>query len=417
MIAPPVCNENNPCSQDACHPEDCDTSSNHSTDSVIYGMDVQWIHDYPPYGGIHNYFAKGDYIFNATSFSTGYTIQCYEKTTGNLIWIFDEPIVDYFSDIHFHQPSNILIAQRSSRIVAIDATTGNLISNYQPTNYSSSATFGELLGDYYYLPVRSLDQQQGFVLRAHVSDLSNWTEVYRIHTDQVGGSRPSINSMNLWTEPASGDQILILQHRMAFPRRIDLVAYNMTADTIFWWLPEIAPEGNSNIKQIDIFNDKVVFCGSHSLHCVDVASGNILWQQKYPFPPSPPPIKDFILSSLALFWTETLCLSYTDVIDNSVGGANDNIMALDLNTGNLKYELVDNSTSILIPTQSVVFNNGSSIIIDGTSGNVLLKDNKDPVESNLFQFDIDKSSNIIYAILRINGDNKLAALQIPPKWQ
>jgi outer membrane protein assembly factor BamB len=380
-------------------------------------MEVQWIHEDDIQGGINDFFTKGDFIFAASNQSNGYKIHCFEKSSGNLLWIFDEPIVDYFSDIHFHEPSNTLIAQRSSRIVAIDATTGNLISNYQPTNYSSSATFGELLGDYYYLPVRSLDQQQGFVLRAHVSDLSTWTEVYHIHTDQVGGSRPSINSMNLWTEPASGDQILILQHRMAFPRRIDLVAYNMTADTIFWWLPEIAPEGNSNIKQIDIFNDKVVFCGSHSLHCVDVASGNILWQQKYPFPPSPPPIKDFILSSLALFGTETLCLSYTDVIDNSVGGANDNIMALDLNTGNLKYELVDNSTSILIPTQSVVFNNGSSIIIDGTSGNVLLKDNKDPVESNLFQFDIDKSSNIIYAILRINGDNKLAALQIPPKWQ
>ncbi|NBC02932.1 MAG: hypothetical protein GVY20_04415 [Bacteroidetes bacterium] len=201
-----------------------------------------------------------------------------------------------------------------------------MISDSKPEGYSSSATYGSLIGDYYYLPVRLLDESAGYVLKSHVSDLIEWDEVYEVKKSQLDGNRPSINSMNQWVHSSTGDETLILQHRMAFPRRIDLVAYNMTADSMYWWHKDIEPAGNSNIRQIQIFKDRAYFQGSRTIHAVNMMDGTYQW--KYDAGES-----DFTCChSIVYAKSENL------VIDNYSNDSDDSgLMAWDADNGNLRW--------------------------------------------------------------------------------
>jgi outer membrane protein assembly factor BamB len=52
----------------------------------------------------------------------------------------------------------------------------------------------------------------------------------------------------------------------------------MTADSMYWWHKDIEPAGNSNIRQIQIFNDRAFFQGSNSIHAVNMIDGTYQWK-------------------------------------------------------------------------------------------------------------------------------------------
>ncbi|NBB89205.1 MAG: hypothetical protein GVX96_05415, partial [Bacteroidetes bacterium] len=262
-VSDPDCNPN-PCAENACEPELCNfdtTSMNEEpSDSIMYAMEVLWKTDLPSYGLLDNYIVTDKFIFTNLSEADRYQISCLSKETGELLWTFSDPIVDRFSDLHFHEPTQTVIAQRWGRIVALNGTSGQVLSNSTVGAFSRTGTYGKLLGEYYYVPVKSPDKTEGGAIRSHVSDLQNWKWAYKMHIDSMDGIEPDADSFNHWYDPQTGDEILVLQHRMAFPtRRIDLLAYNLTADSILWWHKDIDPAGNSNIQQINIFDGKAVF--------------------------------------------------------------------------------------------------------------------------------------------------------------
>jgi len=267
---------------------------------------------------------------------------------------FSDLNVDYFADIHFHKPSQTVIAQRWGRIVALDAGSGQVVSNSHVGYFSRIGTYGKLLGDYYYVPVKSTDKTEGGAIRSHVSDLQNWNWAYKMHIDSMDGIEPDADSFNHWYDPQTGDEILVLQHRMAFPtRRIDLLAYNLTADSILWWHKDVDPNGNSNIQQINIFDDKVVFFSARLVHCVDLPSGEILWQSNL----NESKNRNFILASGEQVGENTLVIANESSSPEPPFGAL-YLSFVDFNTGQVIKEITGERPVHVIAYNHLLFMSG-----------------------------------------------------------
>jgi len=272
------CSED-PCAEDACAPQDCEPSG----DSTFMGLDTLWATSTNVISGRVDKIDQSDTnIFLSIWRAQSYEIYCFRKDDGRLQWTYNEPIVDYFSDIHYDDISNRLILQRWNTVVALDAEDGTKILQtevFENNNRSGGGTYGKLLDGYYYIPMDTNNRTVGGAVRSKTTDLQNWEWAYRITQSEVDGIEPSTDSYNLWIHPETGDEILLLQHRMAFwQKRIDLVAYNMTADSMYWWHKDIEPAGNSNIGQIAIVDGRAIFQGADILHCYDIKTGALQWR-------------------------------------------------------------------------------------------------------------------------------------------
>ncbi|MBK7429252.1 MAG: PQQ-like beta-propeller repeat protein [Saprospiraceae bacterium] len=69
---------------------------------------------------------------------------------------------------------------------------------------------------------------------------------------------------------------------MAFPNRVDVVAYNLNQKKFEWKHENLTPTGNSNHQQIFIHLDFAYFAGGSIYYCLDLKSGEILWQYTHP---------------------------------------------------------------------------------------------------------------------------------------
>ena len=54
----------------------------------------------------------------------------------------------------------------------------------------------------------------------------------------------------------------------------------MTADSLYWKVDDITKSGNSSVMEGIITGNRYLFQGSNSIHCLDVRTGNILWEDR-----------------------------------------------------------------------------------------------------------------------------------------
>jgi outer membrane protein assembly factor BamB len=87
-----------------------------------------------------------------------------------------------------------------------------------------------------------------------------------------------------WEAPW-GDSILVFQNRQwnfaASDGKIDIYAYNLCADTVLWVLEDLTEDGNSSIQRPCIYEDKLLFQGMRSQHCINLLSGELIWEHEY----------------------------------------------------------------------------------------------------------------------------------------
>ncbi len=80
----------------------------------------------------------------------------------------------------------------------------------------------------------------------------------------------------------TGDTILIFQKiQLNFSLskgRVDIYAYNMTQDSLSWRVNDITESGISSVRDAIVTGDKYLFQGTNSIHCIDIISGQILWE-------------------------------------------------------------------------------------------------------------------------------------------
>ena len=113
-------------------------------------------------------------------------------------------------------------------------------------------------------------------------------EVFRLTTGDYGTGTyaPGLLMPVKWTHP-SGDEILVLQNRTfnwagvgqqepADASRMDILGYNLTADTMLWYRKGLAKISSVATPVID--GDKVYFYGGDKVHCIHPATGEDIWK-------------------------------------------------------------------------------------------------------------------------------------------
>jgi outer membrane protein assembly factor BamB len=292
-----------------------------------------------------------------------------------------------------------LILQRWNTIVALDAEDGAKILQtevFESNNQSGGGTYGKLLDGYYYLPMETNNRTVGGAVRSKTTDLQNWEWAYRITQSEVDGIEPSTDSYNLWIHPETGDEILLLQHRMAFwEKRIDLVAYNMTADSMYWWHKDIEPQGNSNIRQIQIFKDRAYFQGSNTIHAVNMIDGTYQWKYE-------DTEKSFVCCHNIVFDEAA-----NVVVDNYSNIDQSGIMAWDADNGTVKW---NNTQENNYQAEDKIVFEGMLLQADGSLDKYIISNGR--LEFALSdterwlgfdQLIIDKKKQVLYTLFGSNG--------------
>ncbi len=268
----PACDEVNPCAEDACHPEEC------ILDSTFVDLDTLWKIDMEA-GNLKGMLMDDNSIYVNVLTSSSFYIAAYKRTSGELKWRYSN---DLGSVRSFELYENKIIGQKWNTVFSIDANTGTEISNHTIDIGKPSTSYGYLLDQHYYTSIRNGKNSEAYLVRSNVNDLEEWETVHTVFQSELEGNEPTIESTNKWIDPMTKNEVLVFQYRTAFPElRIDLVAYNLTADSILWWHKEIDENGDSNIRQITISQGRAYFQGTSKLRCFDIASGDLVWETNY----------------------------------------------------------------------------------------------------------------------------------------
>lgn len=252
-------------------------------------------------------------------------VTMFDNNNGSIKWSWTHDA--YMVSFHYHKSSDKLILHDWYETFVMDCKNGSVLSGFHQTKDRVSNPYSQLIGDHLYYSRLNNEDTKAWIVRSHVSDLQNWEVLYTIEKSQVGGSNPNIQSYNLWTDPISNDEILIFQHRMSLPNRVDLVGYNLTADTIAWKHNDLCPNGKSNVQQIQIFKDKAYFLGVNTIYCVDVRNGEIVWMDRHL-----EPLRGYILGDLVYAENEGLIVVKDDET---------RLTAYEPESGNVVWEITD----------------------------------------------------------------------------
>lgn len=209
-------------------------------------------------------------------------VRSYNSNNGVLNWEWKSSNISSPSSFKVSAKNDILVLHDSRNIASINLNDGSTKSLFKDLQGIPTNPYGQLMGDYYYRSHGKDDESEAWILRSHVNDIMNWEKVYAVTKDQAGGSKPNPQSYNLWIDPDSKDEILIFQHRMAFPNRIDIEAWNITKQRSEWRYNDVAKLKNSNHQQIFILKDKAYFMAGTTLFCFAMKSGEIVWEFDHP---------------------------------------------------------------------------------------------------------------------------------------
>lgn len=109
--------------------------------------------------------------------------------------------------------------------------------------------------------------------------LGVWDTVYTFPVKD--DYHPYLQMPSQWIHP-SGDEILVLQNRpyndVDFVSKTDMIAYNVTADSVYWELDSLSQ--NSTAGKPLIYEDKAYLQLDFSVVCIDILTGEELWRKE-----------------------------------------------------------------------------------------------------------------------------------------
>jgi outer membrane protein assembly factor BamB len=340
----------------------------------------------------HIFYSNDKIKVVGTANSQGF-IYAFDPITSAKLWENDYTSIYNFPAAGLHLSSNLIVVQNRRDIVALNFITGFEFKHYyQPTGLTANPD-GYILGDHYYYVKSDNGYPYAQLLRTHISDFNQWEEVYLLTKAESGTDRPNIDSYNLWIHPHSGDSILIIQHRMALPNRVDVLAWNMRTKEVVWRHDDITKHGNSNHQQIIIHDNKAYFSGGAAFYCFDMFDGEIVWQYNHP-------------SGLVGFlYLKPLILEQENLV--IVKDAGNLLLAFDLKNGAIKWQTTE-SGNYTLGSGSPSYHNGIIYFtnrnllwaVRASNGDILWSERSDkPLYKTTFNGDvaIDPERKLLYA--------------------
>jgi outer membrane protein assembly factor BamB len=315
----------------------------------------------------HQY--KGNIVFGHPADEVNnYLVYCLDLETGDSIWEtrIETPFeFDPFDKGNSVLHNDVLVLADSKRMFALSVENGRILWNYtDPHNFGGIC----VIDDNLHLAdavLRETSTMHRFNIRTGTKEA-----LFTIShgTDQPGRDfTPFLMMPVKWIHP-SGDEILVLQNRSYGYDKIgpdgkfgyskmDLMAYNLTADSILWYRYEVDNFSSGARPAID--GDKVYFYGDRHAYCINPLNGETLW--KYFIGDGPE--DDFNTANILIVDDKLI-----------VKPDNDHMHAVNKETGELIW--MNNNTAsmpglLTVRNDTIWFSSGGILAIDANTGETL----------------------------------------------
>lgn len=299
-------------------------------------------------------------VYNGNVMASGYrfstngnsVFQMYNGADGSLIWTWENDLANGGAQINHTPYASCLVGNRlafvtSANIMCINADNGTNIWSTNPIYAMEELySFGNTLFQTYISS--PLDWDSCSMMAADInSSSSSWDTTFTMH--KKDGYMPSIPPAS-FEIGLNGDTIMYYQNRQynfdAIDGRIDMYAFNLSADSIIWESTDIELDGNSAIYSPLIDGDYLYFKGSRNVFCFNKNTGEQVWK------------RGFATMEEDLLYSNLLIVDDKLIVKTS----GRSIYGLNLLTGSIMWE---NQEAGATPTEIAALNN---IIYYGSGG-------------------------------------------------
>jgi outer membrane protein assembly factor BamB len=220
--------------------------------------------------------------------NVGYTVYARNANTGDSVWKTTLEVSRGFNPIDGDETyvfEDKLIFSESRTLFVLDAQTGELFWKEVTDNPMRG---GSCLIDGYLYKSDYVNRLSSTMYRYDINTGTKEALFTIKHGINEPGKdfTPWLNLPVKWIHP-SGDEILVLQNRSYGYDKIgpdgkfgyskmDLMAYNLTADSILWYRYEVDNFSSGARPAID--GDKVYFYGDRHAYCINPLNGETLWK-------------------------------------------------------------------------------------------------------------------------------------------
>jgi outer membrane protein assembly factor BamB len=257
-------------------------------------LDVKWykyfysdttgVYMHNPYS-FDNYVVFCSYLVGVGDDNKGLGIGVYNKLTGERhpLWSMDPSV-----SINFNRPiSDWLIGGENNRYAVFfsgkllncyDLAAGSLVWSNQLQGSFRISSFGNYL-------FQSNENNDETLSNLICYNITNGNSEILYTVNKTNGYTPCIEPPSGWVSPY-GDTILIFQNRQwnfsLSKGKVDIYAYNMNRDSVMWVVNDLTQDGNSSIFKPIIDGNRMFFQGMLSNHCINLLTGEVIWEKEYP---------------------------------------------------------------------------------------------------------------------------------------
>lgn len=322
---------------------------------------IVWIYDTKTNAGLatQNFIYKNMIIQGSQPSSGSQTaiIRALTIDSGKVVWNTDVlPVNTTVSNTHAIK-DNYLAVTGDKDLIVIDMDNGNILWNYTDPIAQSSVGIS-IIDNYIYFSI-----SKGRILQFDIQT-GNHKTILTLRSEDLDGYRPVLTAPALWRHP-SGDEILIMGNRsyngqVANYDRYDMLAYNLTADTMLWYKKGVAGIRGS-ISTPLVQNNKVVFYVERNVECVNPLNGEPVWTHIRHLADNYSAYKSGNITSLG-----NIVIAKPD---------SDYMYGIDINTGNELWSNPNTASmpyTIRIAMDKVWYGSGGVNCIDAKTGKTLI---------------------------------------------
>lgn len=220
-------------------------------------------------------------VFSSRSYTENKEVfRLYNGSTGEIIWTRDDPECFNIPLKAQAKSNNKLALCDNANLHVLDLDTGEEM--WHSVEFSNRLRLAEINDNVFWTYIDKGFKPDTCMLIRSEFGMQEWKNVLTL--TKTNDFHPGIEPPVSW-ENDNGETILIFQNRSynfeIGKGKIDLYAFNLDQEVIEWVKEDITESGNSSIYQPIVFDNKVYFQGSSSLHCFDIATGELVWERLF----------------------------------------------------------------------------------------------------------------------------------------
>ncbi|MGK0363191.1 MAG: outer membrane protein assembly factor BamB [Saprospiraceae bacterium] len=197
--------------------------------------------------------------------------------TGQMIWKSTNDDIGSITSKEGNAISNGKLGVASPALNVFDLESGEIIGKSEKPFYDIRI---ESHNGYFYQAFYDSDVHNSSSLYRTSDDGQNWELVCKV--DNTDGYEANLHAPAFY-ENTSGETIIIFQNRQfnfdILDGKVDLLAYNIDADSLIWSRSDIDPVGNSSVHAPIVENNLVYFLGATRMSCTNINTGELIWNQ------------------------------------------------------------------------------------------------------------------------------------------